>query len=195
MSPDYRLIEDLVSDTERTLPVPESHVVGSGTEIQVGAIDALARSFEWILEKMPDLGSGEGISSFTQDQLTTLGKGLQVREPICLRSASECIQKLENQVIREQATELVRSLSRALATVDTNSLPPLHVFTEDDGSLFLEWMLPGKRIGVTIEENPDDSCWFIVSMAPEEVNAYGSLRSDYSTAIRDALARQELCVG
>ena len=44
-----------------------------------------------------------------------------------------------------------------------NSLPPLHFSLLDDEAIFIEWIFPFFRIGFSIEENIEDSSWFLVT--------------------------------
>ncbi len=46
---------------------------------------------------------------------------------------------------------------------DTDTLPRLHAFSPEDDSLVFEWITPKFRVGFSVERNPSDSGWYLVS--------------------------------
>ena len=56
------------------------------------------------------------------------------------------------------------------------ALPPIRAFTAEDGSLLIEWIFDDFRVGFSLEQNQEDSGWFLVSK-PEKggIAASGSL--------------------
>lgn len=55
-------------------------------------------------------------------------------------------------------------------------LPPLRAFNVDDGSILIEWIFKDFRVGFNIEENPDESGWYLVTNKNlGEISASGSI--------------------
>ncbi len=45
----------------------------------------------------------------------------------------------------------------------SNNLPPLHFSTIDEDAVFVEWIFPYFRIGFSIENQVENSNWFLVT--------------------------------
>lgn len=50
-----------------------------------------------------------------------------------------------------------------LSGYDVRILPRLHAFAPEDSSLIFEWTAPKFRVGFSVERNPSDSGWYLVS--------------------------------
>lgn len=57
--------------------------------------------------------------------------------------------------------ELVSSLAKL--GFDMGNLTPLRAWSVEDGSILVEWIFTDFRIGFSIEPDPDDSSWYLVS--------------------------------
>jgi hypothetical protein len=64
--------------------------------------------------------------------------------------------------IVEQANSLIYTL-KDVPKEDMSRMPPLKLTFLDDGSVLLEWIFDGRRLGFTIEEEPAESGWYYVS--------------------------------
>jgi hypothetical protein len=68
-----------------------------------------------------------------------------------------------NRLVAKRATALLNEFEQALRRVKVEQLPPLHALELDDHSLLFEWVLPGRRAGITIDPNPAQSGWFLLA--------------------------------
>jgi len=59
---------------------------------------------------------------------------------------------------------------------DLSHLPPIRALNVDDGSTLIEWVFRDFRIGFTVEPNPEESGWYLVSNAE-----LGNIMADGST--------------
>jgi hypothetical protein len=66
--------------------------------------------------------------------------------------------------VREQAIEALERLSAYLPK-DSPQLPPFVLSRLDDGSVYIEWPLPGRRLGFAVQPTRSESGWFFVSDA------------------------------
>jgi len=71
---------------------------------------------------------------------------------------------IKNDALALAARTSVRRLLDAANLYRPSNLPPLSV-TEDayEGALLVEWIFPGRRIGLTFDAHPDDSGWSFVA--------------------------------
>jgi hypothetical protein len=89
--------------------------------------------------------------------------------------------QVKNQQVRDQAVKLlapIQEMFRALqqSGVDLSYLPPLRATNVDDRSVLIEWVFADFRVGFSIEPNPDNSSWYLVSdKRLDEVSAFGYL--------------------
>ncbi|MDC3962653.1 hypothetical protein [Polyangium jinanense] len=74
------------------------------------------------------------------------------------------IERMRNKTLAALAETNIRSLLNAAHTYQARVLPPISA-TEDayDGALLIEWIFPGRRIGLTIDLNPDETGWYYVA--------------------------------
>lgn len=86
-----------------------------------------------------------------------------------VRPAWDAIRQTENQEVAREARRLLSVIQEMIVSFqqfgfDLGHLPPLRAFNVvDDGSVSIEWILSDFRIGFTIEPNPEDSGWYLVS--------------------------------
>lgn len=96
-----------------------------------------------------------------------------------LRSAWDLTYKLENEDLAQYSKNLLSIIQNTLYTfqqlrLDVNGIPRLHAFLAEDDSLLFEWIFNDYRIGFSIESNPQESSWFLVTNKNlGEINASG----------------------
>jgi len=105
----------------------------------------------------------------------TFGGDLNIRflslfkESSLIRSAWDVVQRTENQQVAKEAKEVLRSIEDTVenffrqSNLDLSYLPGLQAFNVDDGSVLIDWKFNEFRIGFTIEPNPQESGWYLVS--------------------------------
>ncbi len=109
------------------------------------------------------IGPGETIPGYVSESYLPLPSDSNV-----LSSAWNLTYSLEQAPVRSQAIALLSVLQRILAArpsiqADPTYIPKLYSELAEDGSLLFEWILPNFRIGFTIEHEPKESGWFLVS--------------------------------
>lgn len=76
----------------------------------------------------------------------------QVNNPEIARKSKDLLTTIQEMVIFFQQNGF-----------DLSNLPPLHAFLVNDDSILFEWIFGDYRVGFSIEPNPDDSGWYLVS--------------------------------
>ena len=56
-------------------------------------------------------------------------------------------------------------------------VPKIHARKEEDGSIVVEWVFPGVRIGLNIEKDKKESGWHVIS---KQITASGPLHEVYT---------------
>ncbi len=79
-----------------------------------------------------------------------------------LESARESLAAMPASPQRARANELLNEIGVALRGVQGAS-GRMQALVTDDGAILLEWFAPHKRIGFSIEPDPAESGWFLVS--------------------------------
>ncbi|HID30264.1 MAG TPA: hypothetical protein EYP19_09700 [Desulfobacterales bacterium] len=96
-----------------------------------------------------------------------------------IRPAWELIHQVENKEIAQEAKRLLSVIQETVSTFqllqfDVGYIPQLQAFTVDDGSVLFEWAFNDYRIGFSIEPNPQDSGWFLITNRKlGEISAFG----------------------
>jgi AbrB family looped-hinge helix DNA binding protein len=62
----------------------------------------------------------------------------------------------------EKISPLFEAFVRAVDGYDVAGAPKLRLTEADDGALLVEWTLPDRRLGFSIEEKPEESGWYFV---------------------------------
>ena len=104
----------------------------------------------------------------------TLGGNLNIRfipvpnESNLIKSAWKVIRQIENQDVAREAKKLLLLIQDTITNFqqfrfDISYLPQLQAFNVDDGSVLLEWIFNDFRMGFSIEPNPQDSSWYLVT--------------------------------
>jgi hypothetical protein len=112
------------------------------------------------------------------------------RYSLILEPAWEATNTIKDLKIAEQSKKIVESLQDIFTSLqqrklDITSLHPLRGFVAEDGSFLIEWVFDDFRIGFTIESNPDESGWYLISTKKlGSITAYGSISEiDINTLI------------
>lgn len=105
----------------------------------------------------------ETIGDFLDTYFSLFPEGSSLTE-----AAWSVIRQAENSEVAKEAEKLVTAIQRVIITlehigVELNYLPLLKGFNTDDGAILLEWTSSEFRVGFSIEVNPDDSGWYLVS--------------------------------
>ena len=74
------------------------------------------------------------------------------------------IRGLDNRDVADTANKTLDIFAETVYSFeDKSSLPPLEAFEGEDGSVLMEWIFPNLRIGLSIEVDPTESGWYVVS--------------------------------
>jgi|SRR5580704_5968013 hypothetical protein len=85
---------------------------------------------------------------------------------------------LDGSVVR-QGREILAKVRTALKAFNLAGIPALRGTAHDDGSFTFEWRFPDRRLAFTIERDPAESGWHLVSSRSSgDVRAYGALSDD-----------------
>ena len=103
----------------------------------------------------------------TTDEPTTL-YFIMPEDTSLIKSAWDTIQKTINDNVAKEANKLltiVQELTSSFQEVgfDLCYLPQLRAFNVEDGSVLIEWIFANFRIGFTVETDPEESGWYLVS--------------------------------
>jgi hypothetical protein len=85
-----------------------------------------------------------------------------------IKYAWDTTQKTLNHNVAKEARKLLSKIEEMVSEFqevgfDLCYLPSLRAFNEEDGSVLIEWIFADFRIGFTIECNPEESGWYLVS--------------------------------
>ena len=95
--------------------------------------------------------------------------------------AWSAVGQVENKKVVNQARRILWIITETSLTfqsrgVDLDRLPQLHAFAVQDGSLLIEWIFDDFRVGFSIEQNPSESSWYLVSNAKlGDINVAGDI--------------------
>jgi hypothetical protein len=104
----------------------------------------------------------------------TTGSALKVlyfpfpRESGLFNNAWRVVQQINDEEVARNAQNILTMIEEMVVSFqqsrfDLSNLPPLHAFRADDGSVLLEWIFVDYRVGFSIEPNPVESGWYLVS--------------------------------
>jgi hypothetical protein len=84
------------------------------------------------------------------------------------RSAWKVVRQLLNQEMAKEARKLLTTIQDIVISFqqsrfDLASLPLLNAFIANDGSMYFEWTSSDFRVGFSIEPDPSESGWYLVS--------------------------------
>lgn len=138
--------------------------------------DQIALIAEGSQEAMTVTADPHGVAVFW-----SFGVGL-VAQPDASRvveDATRAVSQLQDPVVAQQAQSVISRFEVAASQFDLTGLPPLRTSLHDDGSFTIEWRFPDRRLAFTIEHDPSESGWHLVSLPSSgDVRAYGGLSED-----------------
>jgi hypothetical protein len=85
-----------------------------------------------------------------------------------LAPARETLRQTEYGRLAREGEELLSIIENRIRVYqqyrpDLDTLPPVRAFNVEDGSVLIEWTFDDFRIGFTLEPDPEDSGWYLVS--------------------------------
>lgn len=80
-----------------------------------------------------------------------------------VREAAKRVRQLSDQRVCEQAVDALQRLSERLPLQAPDAVATLVVSVFDDGSVIIEWPMPGRRAGFSVSPEASESGWFFVS--------------------------------
>jgi hypothetical protein len=85
-----------------------------------------------------------------------------------VKQAWSVTRQTENGQVAYEARKLLQTIQEIIDSLEQvgvglGFLPPLQAFNVDDGSVLIEWIFKDFRMGFTVEPNPEDSGWYLVS--------------------------------
>jgi len=88
--------------------------------------------------------------------------------PNLLRRPWQLVHELDDRDIANQARRLLSAIQEGVSIfqelrLDLGHIPQLQPFIADDGSVLFEWIFHDYRVGFSIEPDPDESGWFLVT--------------------------------
>ncbi len=117
------------------------------------------------------------------------------REPDLLVDVDHAIAALHDDSVAEQARRTLSRLRGALASFRLDDVPPFRRSEHDDGSLTIELRFPDRRLAFTIEHDPAESGWHLVSSrSSDDVQACGGLAEQEDLRPLLSLALRRLAV-
>jgi len=80
----------------------------------------------------------------------------------------QVICNIENPNVAQEAKKLLVVIQDVLTSfrqvgIDMSHLPPIRAFKLDDGAVLIEWIFSDYRVGFSVEPNPEDSGWYLVT--------------------------------
>lgn len=90
------------------------------------------------------------------------------REPGLFQNAWRVVRQLRDREMAKKAEELLVTIQEIVVSFqysqpDLTYLPILNAFQANDGSVYFEWASNDFRVGFSIEKNPSESGWYLVS--------------------------------
>jgi hypothetical protein len=103
-----------------------------------------------------------------------------------IKSAWDITYKANNEQVVKEARRFLSVLQEMTAIfphlgLDLDSVPPLYAFNVDDNSFLIEWIFNDFRIGFSVEQNINDSSWYLVSN-----KKYGVINASGYLSIKDS---------
>lgn len=84
------------------------------------------------------------------------------------QEVKEVIRQLDNDAVAQESQKLLSILHESLTELqrlrfNLSSIPPLHAVSVGDGSVLLEWIFKDYRVGFSLEPQPEESSWFLIT--------------------------------
>lgn len=108
-------------------------------------------------------GSDDYSSAAKGWSLTSLVVATHRARPSRIASAIKDVAELKAGPVKTQALTLLADLDLALSRYDVGELPEFSAREHDDGSATVEMRFPDRRLAFTLESDPRESGWHVVS--------------------------------
>ncbi len=101
-------------------------------------------------------------------QKTVDKKNASLKNFSFIRNAWTVSIRNKNRQVKEMACQILTILRNTLSNLENQNynispLPSLHAFNAADESITIEWIFEEFRIGFTIEFDPEESGWYLIS--------------------------------
>jgi len=106
-----------------------------------------------------------------------------------IKSALETIRIAPNQEVADEARRFLFRLQETVSSLqqlnfDLSFIQPIRAFISEDNTVLLEWIFRNYRIGFSIEENANESGWYLVSKRElGEISASGYLNPNIKNTL------------
>jgi hypothetical protein len=104
-----------------------------------------------------------GPSNTKQSFLISSGGQFEISENPINSQTLTTVAAFPNERVRNDGLNILRRLHHQIIEWGAFNLPPLQALTPEDGSLWLTWNSRHWRIGFTIETDPAESGWHLIS--------------------------------
>lgn len=89
-------------------------------------------------------------------------------ESALFKNAWKVVRQLPVQEMSKEAKKVLGTIQDIVVSFqqskfDLTGLPPLNAFRVNDGSMYFEWTSSDFRVGFSVEPNPSESGWYLVS--------------------------------
>lgn len=98
-------------------------------------------------------------------------------EPNLIQPARASLSSVSDSRLFDQTLEILNELQNEIYQLeDKRDIPPIRLFEGEDGSLSIEWIFEHFRVAFSIENDPEQSSWHLVSDSSfGGINAFGFL--------------------
>ena len=105
-------------------------------------------------------------------------------EPNVVTRALNTVSKHKNNELKKRAERILVYIKEIVDLfckykIDVNILPEIEAFFIEDDSILLEWIYNDYRIGFSIEINPDESGWYLITNSEHgEITSSGLIKKN-----------------
>lgn len=99
----------------------------------------------------------------TTDTVETLRQAIDLGLGEYLRESMRQVTEVQDVSVSKQASEILVQLKRELEHRDVGTLPALHTYALDDGSLIIEWIADDRRAAITVDPIESQSGWYVLT--------------------------------
>jgi len=178
----YSSLQEIYSRIAMTLPADSSLPLLNSERSQINTRKFLPKmqqfGFKDIMARPDETAGGKRVLKFLSIPIAYS----------LMRPAWSVIRETRNQANADEARKVLLVIQETiidfqLLQFDLGYLPQLHAFNVDDGAILIEWIFDDFRIGFSIESEPKESSWYLVSNANSgEIAASGYIsRIDIKT--------------
>jgi hypothetical protein len=156
------LYRDPYRKVGQTLPGHRRSVLLDDPVETVGAVGTTALT--WLLFELPGRARGNLplVPSWPiSERATRVARSAEPAHPLTI-DAHGRLALINDGRVREQAIQALRRLEEYLPA-DSEQIPPFVLSCFDDGAVYIEWPLAGRRLGFAVYPTRSESGWFFVS--------------------------------